>query len=443
MTASWFFYAIFIAALITAAAHGFTFAAGALRRSTRWIWVSAIVVGATLPLMLSAFAPRAAPAGATPVVGSGFVLPAITIAASGRWGANWPLSPFIVLWLVMSVALLALLLTAQVRLARERRRWKELQVDGVAVMMSDTLGPAVCGWWDATIVVPSWFTTLPGAQRRLILAHEAEHRRAKDGLLLNVSRFAVLLMPWNPLLWYSWRRLQLAIECDCDDRVLRQTPGAAAYAETLLQVARLARGQAPVLRVALIEPSTFLARRISTMFAPRSKYARITALGASLGGLALLAAACMTREPTGARPVRQGEPVMVDASKPFFEFQVENPAAPVGGTSPRYPDALRAAGVAGEVVAMFVVDATGLADTASLKILRATRPEFAEAVKTALPGMRFRPAQVGDRAVRQLLQQEFKFAIAGSAPQSTAASSAVTVTTTVPGTPVKPKPDED
>jgi len=59
----------------------------------------------------------------------------------------------------------------------------------------------------------------------------------------------------------------------------------------------------------------------------------------------------------------------------------------------------------------FVVDTTGRADVASFKVIRTTHELFATAVKNALPRMRFIPAEVGDRKVRQLVQQPFSFAI--------------------------------
>ena len=96
----------------------------------------------------------------------------------------------------------------------------------------------------------------------------------------------------------------------------------------------------------------------------------------------------------------------------FFEFQVEKPVQALpGGSSPRYPDILRQAGVEGEVLAQFVVDTTGRAEMSSYKVLKATHELFGNAVKNALPGMRFIPAEVGGRKVRQLVQQPFSFAI--------------------------------
>jgi len=96
----------------------------------------------------------------------------------------------------------------------------------------------------------------------------------------------------------------------------------------------------------------------------------------------------------------------------YFEFQVEKPVMQAPGSpTPAYPDILRQAGVEGEALVSFVVDTTGRADVASFKVIRTTHELFATAVKNALPRMRFIPAEVGDRKVRQLVQQPFSFAI--------------------------------
>jgi len=82
-----------------------------------------------------------------------------------------------------------------------------------------------------------------------------------------------------------------------------------------------------------------------------------------------------------------------------------------GSAAPEYPEALRKLGVEGSVQAEYVVDSTGVADPASLHIVSATRLEFAIAVRNALPNMRFHPARIGPRRVRQLVVQEFSFKI--------------------------------
>jgi len=106
-----------------------------------------------------------------------------------------------------------------------------------------------------------------------------------------------------------------------------------------------------------------------------------------------------------------GQPV-VQTDQPYFEFQVEKPVVPAPGSqSPRYPDMLRQAGVEGEVLAQFVVDTTGRAENGSLKILKSSHDLFVQSVRNALPNMKFIPAEVGGRKVKQLVQQPFTFSI--------------------------------
>jgi len=103
---------------------------------------------------------------------------------------------------------------------------------------------------------------------------------------------------------------------------------------------------------------------------------------------------------------------VVQSDQPYFEFQVEKPVVPApGSTQPRYPDMLRQAGVEGEVLAQFVVDTTGKAEPGSLKILKSSHDMFVQSVKNALPQMKFIPAEVGGRKVKQLVQQPFTFSI--------------------------------
>lgn len=80
--------------------------------------------------------------------------------------------------------------------------------------------------------------------------------------------------------------------------------------------------------------------------------------------------------------------------------------------APVYPAALQRLGIEGSVMVRYVVDTFGRADVSTLKIVRATRIEFAIAVREALPNMRFTPARMGVKAVPQLVEQPFNFRIA-------------------------------
>ena len=96
----------------------------------------------------------------------------------------------------------------------------------------------------------------------------------------------------------------------------------------------------------------------------------------------------------------------------FTELEVDSTVARYpGSAAPAYPADMLKQGVQGSVLTQYVVDTTGYPDTTSLKILRATHEDFAEAVRDALPYMRFVPAKIGSRRVRQLVQQEFSFKI--------------------------------
>lgn len=96
----------------------------------------------------------------------------------------------------------------------------------------------------------------------------------------------------------------------------------------------------------------------------------------------------------------------------YSESQVEKPVMTVPGSpAPRYPDLLKSAGVEGEVIVTFVVDTTGRAEPSSIQILNATNGLFSAAVRTALPGMRFLPAETGGKKVKQRVQQPFVFTI--------------------------------
>jgi hypothetical protein len=79
--------------------------------------------------------------------------------------------------------------------------------------------------------------------------------------------------------------------------------------------------------------------------------------------------------------------------------------------APTYPPAMLAARQGGYVRAEWVVDESGIADTTTLRVVEFTHPDFVKAVREALPFMRFRPARIGSRAVRQLVQQPFYFQV--------------------------------
>lgn len=97
----------------------------------------------------------------------------------------------------------------------------------------------------------------------------------------------------------------------------------------------------------------------------------------------------------------------------------------VDSDAPLYPPVLLAQLVEGAVYLRYVVDTLGRADPGSAEVLRSSHPQFTQAVLQALPGMRFRPAMIASRRVRQLVEQEFAFRIQSPAVAASLSGSVV------------------
>jgi TonB family protein len=280
-------------------------------------------------------------------------------------------------------------------------------------LVSRDAGPAVIGFRKPAVVIPEWVLDFDRPLRELILRHEHEHLEQQDPRLVVGAVAIATVAPWNPVLWFQLYRLRAAMELDCDLRVLRTHTDARRYGSLLLAVAQRAdRGE--LLAAALTESPSLLARRIAAMRRPVSSLRGPQTL--VLTALAVVAGvvACDLQSPSEP-PGRtlSARPAQVAPDQAYFEFQVEQPVIPAAGSSaPRYPDLLRHANVEGEVLAQFVVGPDGRADVGSFKVLKSTHDLFTKAVREALPQMRFTPAKVGGKAVRQLVQQPFSFSIA-------------------------------
>ena len=126
--------------------------------------------------------------------------------------------------------------------------------------------------------------------------------------------------------------------------------------------------------------------------------------------------------PTNPSAGAEAFPVPTNPDHPYFEFQVEKPVAPMSGNAaPPYPALLRAANVEGEVLAQFVVDTNGRAEMNTFKVLKSSHDLFTTSVELSLPQMRFHPAEIAGKKVRQLVQMPFVFSLnkRSSAPRDT------------------------
>lgn len=410
MIAQWMLYVAIVSLLLTVASYAAERLLRLWRRQARFVWCAAIALSIAIPLVsiaqavgvLPAFDVAGVPRGvAGPVVA---LLPALSISASA------PILDGVLatLWLVASAGL-GLRFAAVARALRRRRaEWRTAMVDGHPVLVSRDAGPAVVGFRSPAIVVPDWVLGLDASLRSLVLTHEREHLERGDPRLLGATIAAAVCMPWNLVLWYQLARLRSAMELDCDARVLRAHPDARTYGSLLLAVAQRA-DRFGLLAPGLMESRSLLTRRIAAMrqAAPRHRVWLTAALASATVALGVVA--CDLRSPSDPAAA---VPSVLAAEGAYFEFQVEQPATAVAGfAQPGYPDLARVAGVEGEILAQFVIDENGRPVPETFKVLKTSHEHFTMAVRNALPQMRFHPARVGDRNVRQLVQMPFTFTI--------------------------------
>lgn len=93
----------------------------------------------------------------------------------------------------------------------------------------------------------------------------------------------------------------------------------------------------------------------------------------------------------------------------FLEAQVDEPPTRLSGPEPRYPPAMKAAGIPGRVELQFVVDKDGKVEPGSMKVLSSTNAAFEEPAKEAVMKSVFRPGKVKGTPVRVLVQQAVSF----------------------------------
>ncbi|HEY3220858.1 MAG TPA: TonB family protein [Gemmatimonadales bacterium] len=477
MIAVWMLYCVGIGLAFVVVGHALERALHFAGRPTRWAWVIALAGSYLVPIAAwvrpEAFATFAVP---IPVVAESG--PSLPTSATSTNLDRPPPSAFSLAdldlplrwgWGIASLAMVVAMVVATTRLIKLRRHWRRTALDGRQVFVSRDIGPAVVGVWRPRVVLPEWALALPAGERELMLAHEEQHVRAGDPALLAAGFVAWLVAPWHPALWWQWRRLRLAVEMDCDARVLAAGRSAPAYGELLLRVGE--RRSVQVRGVAAFgEPASFLESRIRRMLAhvPRWRWAGVAiAVSVALGAIVGACEAPRPADPVGVSPSnqpivyidgmraggnplsdispadidrleilkgsaastlygpeaaagviqiftkrgRERESVEPSASVPEPNSLEQAPAL-LSGPDPSSPDLLRLAGIQGQVVVQAVIEATGRVRAGSVKVLASPHPALAEAAKSALSRSLFRPARAHGQAVAALTHVTYDFTTA-------------------------------
>jgi hypothetical protein len=320
MIAPWMLYCLLCALGLSLAAIGAEQTLLAARVPVRHVWTAAVLLSLIVPAVAYRVASnpgvsavvtideRGAAslglAGSLAGAPAAAAFPRSAQPANPRW--NWRAvlaradEPLGVAWLTLSSVLIAHFLCGTIALAWMRRWWRRDTVQGVDVLVSEATGPALVGALSPAIVVPEWTLDMDASQVELMLRHEQEHRRARDGQLLTLAHFALIAMPWNVALWWQLVRLRVAVELDCDARVLRDAD-ARSYGDLLLEVARPRRRLALLGATAFAERASQLERRIRAIGQRRGQASRRARLAVAGIGIVVVSAAWIAPHPAAPR----------------------------------------------------------------------------------------------------------------------------------------------
>jgi hypothetical protein len=300
---SWMVYALLVSLLLGLSTLAFEQSARFRRGSSRWLWAACIIASVAIVFVPGRLTEKSRQELQQDRVTSSITValpqvtpevPRLTSPIISR--DQLPVSDYVYglvewSWILSSLAFALVVIGSSIHLLWRRRGWQHGQMAGASIMISNDCGPAVVGFLRPVIVVPHWLMQAPLEEQELVIAHERCHLDARDNQLLTAALCLLICMPWNPILWWQLRRLRLAIEIDCDARVLNLGHSLTRYSETLIAICER-RSAYNAIMMSGYGSQSFLQQRIQTMVRKQARFARIWALSlACLGaGLAVCAA---------------------------------------------------------------------------------------------------------------------------------------------------------
>ncbi len=372
MIMAWMLHALVVGLLVGAGALVLESLLRAHRLPTRWIWVGAMLLSILWPLaqlVLEHWPARAAATGA-PGPAAVVALDPLVVQVGPESILRVLDRPALVFWLVATLLLLGGCTVLLLRTRRLIEGWQGEEAEGRMVLISEDWGPAVVGFLQPRIVLPSWCRNLDASRLKLILEHEVEHLRAGDLRLILTLGALPILLPWHLLLWWQYARLRLAVEGDCDLRVVGRDPRRRRpYLELLLDVGGRAR-RSPALATMLSEPEEVLKRRIRIMTMPMPKKPWVRGVLLGTAGLLLVALACWAPSPMGSAddtssPTALDAVSSVEEGGPTFtpytvKPDIKNRDELARALEREYPPLLRDAGIGGTATVWFLVGEDGV-----------------------------------------------------------------------------------
>ena len=218
--------------------------------------------------------------------------------------------------------------------------------------------PVATGIFRPAVMMPADADTWSESRLRIVLLHELAHVKRRDCLTHVLGQAACAFHWFNPLAWLAVKRARTERERACDDLVLACGTRGSDYADQLLEMARVLRGDRfPALlggaSLAMAHRSQLEGRLIAILDprVPRSGLSRGRALavvalcGAAVAPLGALqpwtteqepapivdqqpSSAGLALPPPPANPERRDRPERADVPRPAAEVQSEIAATP-------------------------------------------------------------------------------------------------------------------
>ena len=345
MIALWMLYVLGTSVLVAVAARAAEDAVRSAGGGARWIWLAALLASALLPIATVATGGRLTGGLLSLGAVEEVVLPGALVGMlSGSTGSAphaqlWRNTLamadglLLAMWVLVSLIVGAAYGMTWLRLGRARQVCRPEVIEGERVLLSRGWGPAAVGVRHPVVVIPEWLLGESAEVRRLILLHEREHVRAGDHAILALAPLIAIAMPWNIVLWWQLRRLRLAVEVDCDGRVLARGVEAGRYGALLIDVAGRVRGG--MLAPAMAASRSTLERRIVAMTASSPRHRGIRTFVSGATGVVCLVIACDAPSPAELNHPRNGEALEISNVSGLSGARYELDGRPVGWSAIR------------------------------------------------------------------------------------------------------------
>jgi len=399
-----------------------------------WAWLEPGAAEPPLaaPVEVSvAFSPATAPASTTGLTW--------TVAICGLWAIGAALTATSIAWQLWRHRRIAAsaVPVADPDLVAAGERWRlRLGVRRpVVITASDAcLSPFAAGLARPRVFLPEAVAAWPTARVEPVIAHEMAHLARWDELRILLAGLVASLHFFNPLVWIALRRLAVAREQACDERVLQlRAFSASSYAESLLSVLRLPV-LGPVSERALLGlasgKETIRMRLFAILGEParRPHLAVLLVCAVGVGAFLLPMGRAVNADPTPApSPTAAVEPSPAPPKVSQLPKEIDGepvvvidesitPPVPTLQGPPVYTEEARKARVQGVVILKTVIDTAGV--VRDVEVLRGLPMGLTEAAVEAVEQWRYEPAKRDGRPVPVYLTVTVQFSLREDPPGS-------------------------